>query len=88
MRRFQVIRRLGSGINGEVVLARIRNLAFVVALKTVKKSQAQTHSKCLIEEIKIQAFLDHPNIIKLYGLTSDQDNIYLILEVSSHNLFR
>lgn len=88
MRRFQILRKLGSGINGDVMLARIRNLNFVVALKVIKKTQAAEHSRCFLEEIKIQSFLDHPNIIKLYGLTSDKENIYMIMEVSSHNLFR
>lgn len=88
MRRFQILRKLGSGINGDVMLARIRNLNFIVALKVIKKAQAIEHARCFLEEIKIQSYLDHPNIIKLYGLTSDKENIYMIMEVSSHNLFR
>ena len=31
-------------------------------------------------EIKIQFFLDHPNMIKLYGFFSDADRMYLIQE--------
>jgi hypothetical protein len=54
----------------------------------IKKKQALAHARCFLEEIKIQSFMDHPNIIKLYGLTSDKENIYMIMEVSSHNLFR
>jgi len=37
----------------------------------------------LIRELKIQMFLDHPNIIKLYGFFHDKDNIYLLLELGS-----
>ena len=36
-----------------------------------------------IRELKIQKFLEHPNIIKIYGLFSDEDNIYIILELGS-----
>jgi serine/threonine protein kinase len=31
-------------------------------------------------ECKLQSFLDHPNIIKMYGWFSDVKNMYLILE--------
>lgn len=31
-------------------------------------------------EIKLQAFLNHENILKLYGVFDDDENIYLILE--------
>lgn len=31
-------------------------------------------------EIKMQAFFDHPNILKLYGFFDDEEHVYLILE--------
>jgi serine/threonine protein kinase len=34
----------------------------------------------LILEIKLQAFMDHPNILKLYTFFHDYENIYLVLE--------
>ena len=34
-----------------------------------------------IREMKIQTFLDHPNIIKNYGFFSDEENIYTIMEL-------
>lgn len=34
----------------------------------------------LTQEIKIQAFLNHPNIVQLYSVASDEQNIYLVLE--------
>ena len=42
----------------------------------------------LIYEIKIQSFLDHPNIVKLYAFFSDQEHIYLVMELcTSGHLF-
>jgi hypothetical protein len=35
----------------------------------------------LISEIKIQMFMEHPNLIKLYDFFADQRNIYLLLEL-------
>lgn len=34
----------------------------------------------VIREIKIQSFLNHPNIIAMYGSAYDSENIYLLLE--------
>lgn len=35
----------------------------------------------LAREIKIQSFLNHPNIVKLYGWFAEEDQVYLILEL-------
>jgi aurora kinase len=43
----------------------------------------------LKQEIKIQLFLDHPNILKMFGFFDDVENIYLILEaIPLGNVFR
>ena len=45
--------------------------------------------KQLKQEIKIQLYLDHPNILKMYGFFDDAENIYLILEaIPLGNVFR
>jgi len=36
----------------------------------------------ITREIKIQAFLNHPNLIKLYDFFADEENIYLVLELA------
>jgi aurora kinase len=36
-----------------------------------------------LREVKIQMFLNHPNIIKMYGCFDDKNNIYIILEVGT-----
>lgn len=33
-----------------------------------------------LNEIKIQMFLDHPNIVKLYGFFDDALHFYIIME--------
>ncbi len=39
--------------------------------------------KQLINEIKIQALLKHPNIIQLYDFFHDEDKIYLFMELGT-----
>ncbi len=33
----------------------------------------------IVQEIKLQMFMNHPNVLKLYGFFNDSKNIYLIL---------
>jgi serine/threonine protein kinase len=35
-----------------------------------------------IREVKIQLYLNHPNIVKLYACFDDDKNIYVVLEVA------
>lgn len=42
----------------------------------------------IMSEIKLQLYMNHPNILKLFGCFDDQKNIYLILEYCSSCLFR
>lgn len=43
----------------------------------------------LIQEIKIQMYSNHPNILKMYGFFDDEKKIYLLLELATHGcLFR
>ena len=42
----------------------------------------------MLREIKINFYLDHPNIAKLYGCFSDTRNVYLVCEYATErNLF-
>jgi serine/threonine protein kinase len=62
---------------------------FIAALKVIRKIDIdglKKHEKDqmvnqLIREIKIQMFLDHPNLIKLYSYFQDEYNIYLLMEL-------
>ena len=43
----------------------------------------------LIQEIKIQQYSNHPNILKMYGFFCDDKKIYLMLELATNGcLFR
>lgn len=54
------------------------------ALKMIEKAQLVKEDIILqfIREVKIQMFLSHPNIIKMYGCFDDQQHIYIILELA------
>lgn len=55
----------------------------IVALKAIPKRKviAENMLTQIIREMKIQTFLDHPNIIKNYGCFADEEYIYTLMEV-------
>lgn len=36
------------------------------------------------QEIKIQLFTNHPNVLKLYSFFTDSTKFYLLLELATH----
>jgi len=55
----------------------------MVGLKVVEKKRI-TRDNFLgqfIRELKIQSFLEHPNIINIYGYFQDGDQFYIVMEL-------
>lgn len=79
---FVIIKNLGEGRFGAVSMAIHKFTGLLVAIKKVKKSVIKAHKleNQFTIEMKMQLFLNHPNILKLYGYFDDSENIYLILE--------
>lgn len=80
---------MGEGKFGKVFLAKHIKTNFICALK---KMSAFYEDKSIIEqlirEIKIQSFLEHPNICQLYTYFEEEDFIYLVMEIcNSGNVY-
>lgn len=52
----------------------------LVAIKKVPKEKVKYMLEQFINEIKIQMYLDHPNIVKLYGFFDDATHFFIIME--------
>ena len=75
--RFEVIKELGRGAQGVVYLARDPRLDRQVAIKTLRKSSSAQNDS-LLREARTVSNLQHPNIIPLYDLGSDEGAPYLV----------
>jgi aurora kinase len=79
---FAVGQLLGSGKFGEVFVAQHRRTGFLCALKVVSRKLIDAkYLPQLVREVKIQSFLNHPNIVRLYGYFLDAKNFYLLQEL-------
>ena len=62
-------------------MARDLRTGFVLGIKMINKKEVKEAGmeSQVTQEIKIQMFTNHPNVLKLYGFFSDAQKIYLLL---------
>jgi hypothetical protein len=78
---YRVIRRLGAGGMGEVVLAHDDRLDRPVAIKRLHDDAATPDRRERFRrEARIAARLDHPAIVRIHDVLHEGDHDYLILE--------
>jgi len=73
-------KKLGCGSFGEVHLVRERTTNLVRVCKTINKDRSSVPVEQIEAEIEIMKSLDHPNIIKIFEVYDDYNNIYIIME--------
>ena len=81
---------IGKGKFGSVLIARSLNTELIMAAKIMNKNSMIKYrcTKQLVREIRIHAMLDHPNIIRQYGVLQDSDDIYILMEYAPNgNLY-
>ena len=75
IRRYRIVRPLGSGSFGNVYLARDDQLQRDVAIKvpSAKYLENESSASSYLEEARIIAGLEHPNIVPVYDVGSTYD---------------
>lgn len=82
MSRFEMGRKLGRGRFGSVYLALEKPTGMLFALKLVNWDQVKEEQMedQILEEIKLQLFMNHPNILKMYGFFREGRQLVMVLE--------
>lgn len=82
---FEIIGFLGRGSFAQVLKARHINKNEIFALKVVDKVFLEKEEKLyqVFVENEVLRILDHPNIIKIYGIFEEHDKIYTVLQYCS-----
>ena len=80
--RFKIQRRLGQGGFGAVYLARDTQLDRMVALKMPRGDNFSTPEELaqFVEEARTAAQLNHPDIVTVYDVGQDGDQVYIVQE--------
>jgi len=79
---FKLLKKLGEGGMGEVYLARQEGLDRNVALKVLSKQlgNKSTFVERFFREARAMARLDHPNVVKVFAVETDQGRHYVAIE--------
>uniref|UniRef100_A0AAY5KZU2 Tyrosine-protein kinase n=1 Tax=Esox lucius TaxID=8010 RepID=A0AAY5KZU2_ESOLU len=72
---------IGQGNFGEVYSGRLRSNNIPVAVKACKENLATEIKNKFLMEARILKQYDHPNIVKLIGVCTQQQPIYIIMEL-------
>src|SRR3954453_8785836 len=79
--RYRSVRRLGHGGTATVFLARDERLEREVAIKRVHGAEVTaTTAKRLWREARIMASLRHPNLVAIYDIVVDGEDLLLVME--------
>lgn len=87
---FEILKALGEGSFGKVLLSKKKNKQEYVANKQLKKMEIIRSKQ--VDHVKNEVFilnsLDHPYIVKMYGIFQDPRYLYIAMEfVSGGELF-
>jgi eukaryotic-like serine/threonine-protein kinase len=78
--RYRVLGRLGSGGMATVLLALDERLHREVAIKRMHAESPDDVAKRFRREAKLGAALNHPNIVSVYDIETDDDNVLIVME--------
>src|SRR4029453_4072516 len=78
--KFEIQQEIGSGGMGKVYLARHKKLNRPVALKVLLKTGDAHYRRRFLQEAQAASALNHPNIIVIYDILSEQGADVIVME--------
>jgi serine/threonine protein kinase len=87
MDRYVVLKRVGDGTYGEVILATNKQTGEKMAIKRMKRKYYSWDECMSLREVKSLRKLRHPNIIKLKEVIRENDYLHLIFEFMEKNMY-
>lgn len=79
--QYELLKTIGEGSFGRVMLARHLLTNSEVAVKIIDKTQLDANSlKTVLREASIMKLLNHPNIVKLFEVFETKKKLYLVME--------
>ena len=81
--RYRVLKRLGSGGMATVFLADDERLGRKVAVKRMHAESPDDVAKRFRREAQLGASLNHPNIVSVFDIETDDENVLIVMEYVS-----
>lgn len=82
---YKVVEKLGAGGMGDIYKAQDARLNRMVAIKALTNASAgdSDRRRRFIQEAQAASGLNHPNIITIYDIVSENDSEYMVMELVS-----
>uniref|UniRef100_A0A3B5AKE6 non-specific serine/threonine protein kinase n=1 Tax=Stegastes partitus TaxID=144197 RepID=A0A3B5AKE6_9TELE len=88
MNRYTMLKQLGDGTYGSVLLGKSNETGELVAIKRMKR-KFYSWDECLnLREVKSLKKLNHANVVKLKEVVRENDHLYFIFEYMKENLYQ
>jgi eukaryotic-like serine/threonine-protein kinase len=80
--RYTIVKQVGKGAMGVVYQAHDPQIDRMVALKVLRKDRISGESfvKRFIKEAKVVGRFSHPNIVTIYDIGQEQEDVYIAME--------
>jgi serine/threonine-protein kinase len=78
--RYRVIERIGSGGMASVLLAEDERLGRQVAVKRLHAESPEETARRFRREARLGASLNHPNLVSVYDIVSDDEGVLIVME--------
>ncbi len=78
--RYRTLKRLGSGGMATVLLAEDERLGREVAVKRMHSESPEEIAKRFRREAQLGASLNHPNIVSVFDIETDDENVLIVME--------
>jgi tetratricopeptide (TPR) repeat protein len=84
--RYEIIELVGVGGMGRVFRARDPELGREVAIKVLRDVSPEAQAR-MLREARTMASLSHPNVVPVYDVDTDGDDVFIVMElVRGHDL--
>src|SRR3954463_1840495 len=78
--RYRTIERVGSGGMATVLLAEDGGLGRQVAVKRLHAESPEDTARRFRREAKLGASLNHPNLVAVYDIVTDEEGVLIVME--------
>ncbi|XP_035416159.1 serine/threonine-protein kinase MAK [Cygnus atratus] len=88
MNRYTIMKQLGDGTYGSVLMGKSKESGELVAIKRMKR-KFYSWDECMnLREVKSLKKLNHANVIKLKEVIRENDHLYFVFEYMKENLYQ
>jgi protein kinase len=88
MEKYKVVKKLGDGTFGSVSQAKHLQSGEIFAIKKLKEKFFNWQNCLDLPETRALVKLNHPNIVKLYEVIKQKNELYLVFEYLDQNIYQ